>query len=247
MARPKEPQQSWRPKDQEMTTQQAQRWFDRTWNKALSFVREHPARPVQLERARKIADIVVAAIEDTKPSGLWKGRAGSNREAVLRCHVSTAQKFGPRYSLAVREIANEINLPRSTVADANGWLCRYGWLKKLQTGRGNAGTRWELKEPRPDILPQVPPAGGRETECPVKDHSDAERDVFGHVGRVAWQTWLALQDGDTAKSLASRLGVKVRQVRKRLLRLEELGFAVRSAEGIWKRRRREQVNSHPAR
>jgi hypothetical protein len=205
----------------EKSANAARAYLDRSWDKAIKFVRQNP--PISNgEAARRHIRAMRAAIDRMD----WSYPNGWTHYAVLIVHLDIAETLGRlEYEASIRRVAGKAGVTKDTVMNAHDRLTRLLIPLAVPVGRTS---RWKLRT-----------AAGRDSNnlriceeyCPDQ-RSGSDHDVWHQwgMGKGGWRTWNALNvtGGMTSSGLAGRLRAKPRTTTDRLKRLERLGMARRS-------------------
>lgn len=106
------------------------------------------------------------------------GRGRETRILVYHSILELAKALGTlRVRIDIRRLTVASGGHRSTTSSAVKWLCRNGWLKRLEIGEGRRASLYQIPEITP--LPStVPSTGGRVRIVPLLDVGVMRRDLF---------------------------------------------------------------------
>lgn len=156
----------------------------------------------------------------------WRGAFGrawhSTRAVYLAC-VQRARLDASAHDFRAseRELADLAGLSRPTVHAALQRLRRAGLIEYSKPDPSGANRyRWGA------VVLRAQPDGTRSDALATMPQTDAERDAFARLGRVAWLVWRhLLQQPERSKAAIARaLGVSRSGVRRALERLQRVGL-----------------------
>lgn len=209
-------------------------WLQRSWDKAVVFVREHPL-PESAGDLLRIIDDLDRQID--------AGEVKASDLAVLLAHIDQALLTGNAiHLLPVDRCAIAAGVSKATVRNARKRLVKRGLLVRVEDGGGAEAGVWQLREvaPAQSCTPttHTPPEGdeSRGTSLRALDMgADVHR--FGALGKLGPFILQLLEQADgepqTTAVIASKIptGPHPGTVRRILAKLKESNLVARSPDG----------------
>ncbi|MEV7675143.1 helix-turn-helix domain-containing protein [Streptomyces sp. NPDC088752] len=225
-----------------MSMPSAHKYIDKVWERALKCVGTGSSIG-----SRQDAHFDLIKLREQISSACWRGTAGSTALRVLLAYWKAAYKAGGRiFTLSYREAAEMAGCTTRTAYLAVRKRLN-GWLRLMESGSGEKGSRWMLMQDRSQRrhTPKGAQPGGAQSNVSDLRNGDLDGavvsrlmslDAFAHRGLGASSlkllAALSRNDGQSVAELTESAMVSPATAYRHLKRLAEHALVVRS-EGIW--------------
>lgn len=168
------------------------------------------------------------------------GRKARTRRAVFVACVDRSAIEGETFRASVRELAETVNRKREFMTPCLRDLCDAGLLRLVSSWResNSGGNVYAFGKAVIEFLPVIPTCNnnGKNSIGQKQTKTDAEKDVFGRLGGVAWDAWHYLQanKAQSKNAIAKAIKQPYSSVYAAVDRLVTHGLAIHSeAEGLY--------------